>query len=49
MVLCGVLNVDTLTDFLSPVELVCLQIHSTVLEAKYKIRLGGRVGGSELL
>jgi large subunit GTPase 1 len=49
MVLCGVLNCDNLTDFQQPIELLCLQVHSTLLEKRYKIKLGGRVGAEQFL
>jgi large subunit GTPase 1 len=49
MVVSGVLSIDHLTDYLSPVELVCRRVHSTELEAKYGVKLGGRVPATILL
>mmetsp|Transcript_18501 Transcript_18501/g.33394 ORF Transcript_18501/g.33394 Transcript_18501/m.33394 type:complete len:507 (+) Transcript_18501:517-2037(+) len=49
MVISGVLSVDHLTDYITPVELVCRRVQSKDLEAKYGIKLGGRVPASTLL
>ena len=39
MVCCGVLPIDTLRDFLGPVELVVQRIPRPLLERAYRIRL----------
>lgn len=49
MVTCGVLPIDNLTDFMSPMELLCLRVPSKVLEETYGLKLGGRVPASYLL
>ncbi|CAG9314909.1 unnamed protein product [Blepharisma stoltei] len=49
MVTCGVLPIDQLKDILSPVEIICLRVHSSLLENLYGIQLGGRVPGTILL
>jgi large subunit GTPase 1 len=49
MVTCGVLPIDNLTDFMSPIELLCSRVPSSVFEQTYGLKLGGRVPASYLL
>ena len=49
MVTCGVLPIDNLKDVISPVEILCLRVHSSQFEKLYGIQLGGRVEARELL
>lgn len=49
MVTCGVLPIDNLTDFMSPIELLCTRVPSVVFEQTYGLKLGGRVPAQYLL
>lgn len=42
MMCCGVLNIDTIRDYLSPIQLIMSRIPKEVLEAQYKIKLPER-------
>ncbi len=42
MMTCGVLNIDTMRDYVAPIQLVMSRVPKEVLEAQYKVKLPPR-------
>lgn len=42
MMCCGVLNIDTIKDYIGPIQLIMSRVPKEVLEALYKIKLPER-------
>ena len=42
MMCCGVLPIDTMTDYISPIQMVLSRVSKEVLENQYKIKLPPR-------
>lgn len=39
---CGVLNIDTMRDYVAPIQLIMSRVPKEVLEAQYKVKLPPR-------
>lgn len=42
MMTCGVLNIDTMRDYIAPIQLILSRVPKEVLEAQYKIKMPPR-------
>jgi len=42
MMTCGVLNIDTMRDYIGPMQLILSRVPKEVLETQYKIKLPPR-------